>query len=316
LKDDFLNRGEGGRCEMHVREEIEQLKKEKNAVILAHYYVNDEVQELADHIGDSYYLSKLATEVSQDTIVFCGVSFMGESAKILNPDKTVLLPDVLADCPMAHMVEEEKIRVVRACYEDLAVVCYVNSTAELKALSDVCVTSSNALRIVRALSEKYIYFIPDENLGRYIASLVPEKEFIFNDGFCHVHTSISRESVLKAKEAKPNALVLVHPECKMDVVELADYIGSTSGIIDFATASEAEEFIICTEMGVLHELQQKNPGKRFYSVGHRQFCPNMKRITPEKVLQVLQTGENAVEIDEALRKKSNEPLKRMLELAQ
>ena len=301
---------------MHVREEIEQLKKEKNAVILAHYYVNDEVQELADHIGDSYYLSKLATEVSQDTIVFCGVSFMGESAKILNPDKTVLLPDVLADCPMAHMVEEEKIRVVRACYEDLAVVCYVNSTAELKALSDVCVTSSNALRIVRALSEKYIYFIPDENLGRYIASLVPEKEFIFNDGFCHVHTSISRESVLKAKEAKPNALVLVHPECKMDVVELADYIGSTSGIIDFATASEAEEFIICTEMGVLHELQQKNPGKRFYSVGHRQFCPNMKRITPEKVLQVLQTGENAVEIDEALRKKSNEPLKRMLELAQ
>ena len=301
---------------MHVREEIEQLKKEKNAVILAHYYVNDEVQELADHIGDSYYLSKLATEVPQDTIVFCGVSFMGESAKILNPDKTVLLPDVLAVCPMAHMAEEDKIKAARACYEDLAVVCYVNSTAELKALSDVCVTSSNALGIVRALSEKYIYFIPDENLGRYIASLVPEKEFIFNDGFCHVHTGISRENVLKAKEAKPNALVLVHPECKMDVVELADYIGSTSGIIDFATASEAEEFIICTEMGVLHELQQKNPGKRFYSVGHRQFCPNMKRITPEKVLQVLQTGENAVEIDEALRKKSNEPLKRMLELAQ
>lgn len=301
---------------MHVREKIEQLKKEKNAVILAHYYVNDEVQELADYIGDSYYLSKLATEVPQETIVFCGVSFMGESAKILNPSKNVLLPDVIADCPMAHMADEDKIKAARARYEELSVVCYVNSTAELKALSDVCVTSSNALQIVRTLPEHYIYFIPDENLGRYIASLVPEKEFIFNDGFCHVHTSISRENVLKAKEAKPNALVLVHPECKMDVVELADYVGSTSGIIDFATASEAEEFIICTEMGVLYELQQKNPGKRFYSVGHRQFCPNMKRITPEKVLQVLQTGENAVQIDEDLREKSNEPLKRMLKLAQ
>jgi len=301
---------------MHIREKIEQLKKEKNAVILAHYYVNDEVQQLADHIGDSYYLSKLATQVPQETIVFCGVSFMGESAKILNPGKNVLLPDVLADCPMAHMADEDKIKALRASYEDLSVVCYVNSTAELKALSDVCVTSSNALRIVRALPEHYIYFIPDENLGRYIASLVPEKEFIFNDGFCHVHTSISRENVLKAKEAKPNALVLVHPECKMDVVELADYVGSTSGIIDFATASESEEFIICTEMGVLYELQQKNPGKRFYSVGHRQFCPNMKRITPEKVLQVLQTGENAVQIEADLREKSNEPLKRMLKLAQ
>ncbi len=301
---------------MHIKEEIEQLKHEKNAVILAHYYVNDEVQELADYIGDSYYLSKLATEVPQETIVFCGVSFMGESAKILNPEKKVLLPDTYADCPMAHMADEDKIKAVREQYEDVAVVCYVNSTAELKALSDVCVTSSNALKIVQALQEHYIYFIPDENLGRYIASLIPEKEFIFNDGFCHVHTSITRENVEKAKAVKPDAQVLVHPECKLDVLELADYIGSTSGIIDYATASDAQEFIICTEMGVLYELQQKNPGKRFYSVGHRQYCPNMKKITLEKIRQVLQSGENAVQIDEELRKKSNEVLKRMLELAQ
>ena len=299
-----------------LKEEIEQLKKEKNAVILAHYYVNDEVQELADYIGDSYYLSKLATEVSQETIVFCGVSFMGESAKILNPGKTVLMPDTLADCPMAHMADEEQIREVRKRHKDVAVVCYVNSTARLKALSDVCVTSSNALRIVRALPEKFIYFIPDENLGRYIASQVPEKCFIFNDGFCHVHTSITGENVRKAKDVKPEAKVLAHPECKLDVLEMADYIGSTSGIIDYATASDAMEFIICTEMGVLYELKQKNPGKQFYSVGHRQFCPNMKKITPEKIRHVLKTGENQMEVNEELRKKANEPLRQMLRLAQ
>lgn len=299
-----------------VRKEIEKLKQEKDAVILAHYYVNDEVQELADYIGDSYYLSKLATEVPQKTIVFCGVSFMGESAKILNPEKTVLMPDYLADCPMAHMVDENRIRAVREQYgDDVAVVCYVNSTAELKALSDVCVTSSNALNIVKILPQKNVYFIPDENLGRYVASKVPEKNFIFNDGFCHVHTSITKENVLKAKETRPDALVLVHPECKSDVVELADYVGSTSGIIDYATKSEAGEFIICTEMGILYELKQKNPTKRFYSVGHRQYCPNMKRISLEKVLHVLQTGENEIEIDEELRLRANEPLKQMLVLA-
>ncbi len=298
-----------------VLDQIKRLKKEKNAVILAHYYVNDEVQDIADYIGDSYYLSKKATEVSEQVIVFCGVSFMGESAKILNPDKLVLMPDNLANCPMAHMADIDYIEKLRKEYDDLAVVCYINSTAELKVHSDVCVTSSNALKIVKALPNKNIFFIPDENLGRYIASLVPEKNFIFNDGFCHVHKSITKENVLKAKKAKPDALVLVHPECTMDVLELADYIGSTSGIIDYATNSDAKEFIICTEMGVLHQLTLKNPDKKFYSVGIRQFCPNMKKVTLEKVRDVLINENNAVAVSDEVRKKAGIPLARMLELA-
>ena len=298
-----------------VLDQIKRLKKEKNAVILAHYYVNDEVQDIADYIGDSYYLSKKATEVSEQVIVFCGVSFMGESAKILNPDKLVLMPDNLANCPMAHMADIDYIEKLRKEYDALAVVCYINSTAELKVNSDVCVTSSNALKIVKALPNKNIFFIPDENLGRYIASLVPEKNFIFNDGFCHVHKSITKENVLKAKKAKPDALVLVHPECTMDVLELADYIGSTSGIIDYATNSDAKEFIICTEMGVLHQLTLKNPDKKFYSVGIRQFCPNMKKVTLEKVRDVLINENNAVAVSDEVRKKAGIPLARMLELA-
>lgn len=298
-----------------VIDEISNLKKEKDAVILAHYYVRDEVQGVADYIGDSYYLSKLATEIPQSTIVFCGVSFMGESAKLLNPKKNVLMPDWVADCPMAHMADIDKIKEVRNTHPDVAVVCYINSTAEIKAHSDVCVTSSNAIKIVKSLPNSKIYFIPDENLGRYVATKVPEKEFIFNDGFCHVHTSISLDNIKRVKEAKPLAKVLVHPECKLEVLEVADYIGSTSGIIDYATKSDGTEFIICTEMGVLYELQQKNPEKRFYSVGHRQYCPNMKRITLEKIKNVLQSGENAIELDEGLSQKANEPLKRMLELA-
>lgn len=295
--------------------QIEKLKKEKDAVILAHYYVNDEVQKIADYIGDSYYLAKIAKEVPQSVICFCGVSFMGESAKILNPAKTVVMPDKDADCPMAHMVDIDRIKEVREQYEDVAVVCYINSQADIKQYADVCVTSSNAQKIVNALPNKNIFFIPDENLGRYLATQLPEKNFIFNDGFCHVHKSISKENVLAAKQARPDALILAHPECTMEVLALADYIGSTSGIIDYASASDAKEFIICTEMGVFYELNQKNPDKKFYSVGHRQFCPNMKRITIEKVLQSLETLTPTVELDETLSKKAEYPLNRMLELA-
>ena len=274
-----------------MRERIEQLKKEKDIVILAHYYVDGEVQEIADLVGDSYFLAKKATEVSQQNILFCGVSFMGESAKILNPGKRVIMADEFADCPMAHMVDIAKIQQVREQYPDVAVVCYVNSTAEIKAYSDVCVTSSNALRVVQSLPNKHIFFIPDNNLGRYISTLVPEKEFIFNDGFCHVHTSIHRENVEEAKKLHPNAPVLTHPECTADVLEISDFIGSTSEILDYATKSDAKEFIICTEMGIFFELEQKNPDKRFYSVGHRQFCPNMKKITLEKVVRAIEEME-------------------------
>lgn len=298
-----------------IAEQIEQLKKEKNAVILAHYYVPDEVQAVADYIGDSFYLSKIATQVGQDTIVFCGVSFMGESAKILNPDKTVLMPDETADCPMAHMADAEKIAAVRKQYDDVAVVCYINSTGELKKYSDVCVTSANAMKIVKALPNKNIFFIPDEHLGRYVASQVPEKNFIFNDGFCPVHAELTRETAERAKAAHPDALLLVHPESRMEILEQADYIGSTSGIIDYATESDAEEFIIGTELGVMYELKQKNPGKRFYPLSENQFCPDMKKITLEKVLCCMQKKTGVVEVEDELRNSANAPLNKMLELA-
>lgn len=248
---------------MDKKTRILQLKKEKNAVILAHYYVPDEVQEIADYIGDSFYLSKVATGISQKTIVFCGVSFMGESAKILNPDKVVLMPDETADCPMAHMAAVDKIKQVRSEYKDVAVVCYINSTAELKVHADVCVTSANAVKIVKALPNKNIYFIPDGNLGRYVAGKVPEKQFIFNDGFCPIHHNLTVKEVKAAKEKYPEAEFLVHPECRTDVLELANYIGSTSGIIDYATASNGKEFIIGTEKGVLYELKKKIPTRHF-----------------------------------------------------
>ncbi len=297
-------------------EEIQQLKKEKDAVILAHYYVNDEVQAIADYVGDSYYLAKVAVGLKEKTIVFAGVKFMGESAKILNPDKTVLMPDSKADCPMAHMAEIERIEEVRREYDDVAVVCYINSTAELKMHSDVCVTSANAMKIVKALPNKNIFFIPDENLGRYISTKVPDKNFIFNDGFCHVHKGMTAAGVKKAKELHPDAEVLIHPECTLDVLEQADYIGSTSGIIDYATKSDKKEFIISTELGVLYQLKKNNPDKNFYSAGAVQICPNMKKVTLEKVRDCLRDGTGVVEVSEEKRIKSLAPLHRMLELAQ
>lgn len=298
-----------------IKNKIEQLKKEKDVVLLAHYYVDGEVQEIADYVGDSYYLAEVATKVPESVILFCGVSFMGESAKILNPEKKVVMADQYADCPMAHMVDMDKIEEVRREYPDVAVVCYVNSTAEIKTASDVCVTSSNALKIVKKLPNKDIFFIPDNNLGRYIAGQLPEKHFIFNDGYCHVHKSIHAEDVEKAKELHPEALVLAHPECTGDVLELADYVGSTSQIIDYATASDNKVFLICTEMGVFYELMQKNPDKKFLSVGHRQFCPNMKRVSLEGVAEALEKLDPEVELSEEIRLKAHAPLKRMLELA-
>lgn len=297
------------------RKQIEILKKEKDAVILAHYYVDGEVQEIADYVGDSYFLAKKATEVSAGLIIFCGVSFMGETAKILNPEKRVVMADQYADCPMAHMIEVERIREVRSQYPDVAVVCYVNSTAEVKAESDVCVTSSNAVKIVKKLPNKHIFFIPDNNLGHYIAEQAQDKSFIFHDGFCHVHKSIHREELLKAKEVKPNAEVLAHPECTRDVLDEADFIGSTAQIINYAANSDKDEFIICTEMGILHELCMKNPQKRFYSVGHRQFCPNMKRIRLESVLKALQNPDLEIVLRDEIRLKAMAPLRKMLELS-
>ena len=256
---------------MDTMEQIKALKEEKNALIMAHYYVPDEVQDIADEIGDSFFLARKATETDADIIVLCGVQFMGESAKILNPNKKVLIPAINADCPMAHMCTVERIEEVRGEYPDVAVVCYVNSTAELKAHSDVCVTSANALNIVQKLPNKDIYFIPDQNLAHYIADQLPDKHFIFNDGFCHVHHSITKSQLEDAKAAKPEALVCVHPECRPEITAMADYVGSTSGIIQFVDGSDAKEFIIATEMGVLHSLKTKHPDKKFYTAGNMQL---------------------------------------------
>ena len=293
-------------------QKIERLKKENDFVILAHYYVDGAVQDIADYVGDS---SKVATKVEAKNILFAGVSFMGESAKLLNPEKHVYMADVTADCPMAHMVTVDRIKEVKEQYDDVAVVCYVNSTAEIKAVSDVCVTSSNAIKVVKNIENKRIFFVPDNNLGRYVAKQLPEKEFIFNDGFCHVHKSIDPELVKEAKEHHPDALVLAHPECTEDVLELADYIGSTAGILDYATESDCKKFIICTEMGIFFKLSKQNPDKKFYSVGHRQFCPNMKKVSLEKVADVMENPMEEVILPDNIMDEACKPLQKMLELA-
>lgn len=241
---------------------------------------------------------------------------MGESVKILNPEKTVIMPDKNADCPMAHMASAEKIEEIRKEYDDVAVVCYINSTAELKTHVDVCVTSSNALKIVKSLPQKNIYFIPDENLGRYIAKMLPEKNFIFNEGYCHVHAEITKEDVEKAKIIHPEAKVLAHPECKLEVLEIADYIGSTSGIIEEASLNDAHEFIVCTEVGVFDELRENNPDKKFFTAGRpQQICANMKKNTLEKVAAALENFNNQIELDESKRQKAVNSLDKMLQLA-
>lgn len=300
---------------MSIIEKIKKIKEEKNAVILAHYYVNAEVQEIADYIGDSYYLAKVAKDTDADIIVFCGVSFMGESAKILNPDKKVLMPDMRADCAMAHMADVEKIKALREEYDDLAVVCYINSTAKLKCHSDVCVTSANAVKIVRELPNQNIFFIPDENLGRYVAEQVPEKNVILNDGYCPVHKKMNSVAVLEQKTEHPSALVLAHPECTKEILDLADYIGSTTGIIEYAKKSDNKEFIICTEMGVKYSLEKECPDKMFYFADTSWICADMKMNTLENVLKVLENEDNEVYVTDELRAGSLKPLERMLELA-
>lgn len=298
-----------------MKNQIAQLKKAKNAVILAHYYAPAAVQEIADYVGDSFYLAKVAKQSDAEIIVFCGVQFMGESAKILNPDKKVLMPDLSADCPMAHMVAEGIIDEMRAKYEDLAVVCYINSTAALKCQSDVCVTSSNAVKIVRALPNKNIFFIPDQHLGSFVAEQVPEKNIILNDGCCPIHAKITAKQVLAEKEQHPDAEVLTHPECDASVVALSDYLGSTADIIAYAKKSDAREFIICTEDGVDYKLMTDNPGKRFYYPSPHPCCADMKLNTLDALLEVLQKEDREITVDGAVRNGALKPLEKMLELA-
>lgn len=298
-----------------MKNQIVKLKTAKNAVILAHYYAPAEIQEIADFVGDSFYLAKVAKNTDADIIVFCGVRFMGESAKILNPDKKVLMPDITADCPMAHMVKDGLIEKMRSTYDDLAVVCYINSTTELKCKSDVCVTSSNAVNIVNALPNKNIFFIPDRNLGSFVSKQAPQKNIIINDGCCPIHTKITAEQVKSELGIYPNAKVLSHPECDADVLNMSDYIGSTADIIAYAKSSEDNEFIICTEDGVDFKLISDNPEKRFYYPKPHPCCADMKLNTLEAVLRVLRDENNEILIDNDTRKAALIPLEKMLELA-
>ena len=298
-----------------IKSKILKLKNEKNAVILAHYYAPAETQEIADHVGDSFYLAKIAKQSTAEIIVFAGVSFMGESAKVLNPTKKVLMPDPSADCAMAHMVKPGKIKEMRDKYPDLAVVCYINSTADLKRQSDVCVTSSNAVKIVKSLPNKNIFFIPDRNLGRFVASEVPEKNVIINDGCCPIHTLINPDEVKAEKKSRESALILSHPECEAGILEISDYVGSTADIIKYAGESKEKEFIICTEEGVRYKLEMDNPEKCFYFPKTTPCCRDMKLNTLENILYVLETEKNEITVSDDAREAALAPLDKMLELA-
>ena len=300
---------------MTLLEEIQSMKEEKDVLILAHYYTTGDIQSIADAVGDSYLLSKKAAESEAKTILFCGVEFMGESAVILSPEKQVLMPDLSADCPMAHMVTPEDVQKMREEHPEAAVVCYINSTAEIKACADVCVTSSNAERVVRGLPQEAVYFIPDANLGRHIAERIPEKKFYFHDGYCPIHATITPERVAETKAAHPGAKVLMHPECVEAALEMADYIGSTSGIIDFPEKDGGEEYIIATEEGVLYELNRRYPDKHFYMAVDHCICHDMKKNTLEKVYEVLKSLDQPVKMQEEMRLKAEHSLKEMHRLA-
>lgn len=295
-------------------ERIKKLKQERNAVIVAHMYQNDEVQAVADMVGDSYALSKYCTNRPESTIVFCGVDFMAESAKILSPEKTVLIPVADAGCPMADMITAEQLREFKKQYPGYAVATYINSSAAVKAESDVIVTSSNALKVIRGMEEKNIIFGPDRNLGSFIAKQCPEKNIVLWNGFCPTHHKIKKEDVLEIKEKYPNAELLVHPECTPEVTELADYAGSTKGIIDYATASESKEFIIGTEVGVMYQLKKNNPDKKFYIMSCELVCHNMKKTTLESIVNCLEKGEHKISVPDEVAKKAKKALDRMLEL--
>ena len=296
-----------------LSEKILKLKKEKNAIILAHLYQIPEIQEIADFVGDSYYLSQVARDAKEDLIIFCGVKFMAESAKVLSPEKTVILPAPNAGCPMADMAEVEDVEEMIKKYPDAFKVCYINSSYEVKALCDASVTSSSALKIMKNIPNKQILFLPDQNLGGYISEFFPEKEFILWRGFCPTHHRITAEDIIKAKEEHPNVKVLSHPECSKEVRDLSDYIGSTSGIINYATECEDKEFIIATEEGVLHQLKKKNPDKKFY-FPEVMVCPNMKKTSLQDVYDALDGKKEEVILDEEIRKKALTSLENMHKL--
>jgi len=295
-----------------LKKKIEKLKKKQNAVIIVHNYQRDEVQDIADISGDSLALSQAAVRTDADVIVFCGVRFMAESASILNPDKKVLLPVMEAGCPLADMITPEKLRAKRKEFPGAAVVCYVNSSAEVKAESDIACTSSNAVEVVRSLTEKEVIFVPDKNLGRYVQSQVPEKKIIFWNGFCPTHIRVQEEDIIKTKSLYPGAEVIAHPECDPHVLALSDHICSTGGMFTYVKSSAKKEFIIATEAGMLYKLQKENPGKRFYLPTQNLICANMKLITLGWIAHSLEKLVYEIKVSDDVRDKAKIALDRML----
>jgi quinolinate synthase len=297
--------------EAQLRETLAELKLRRNAVILAHNYQIGEVQDAADYVGDSFGLSQVAAKTDAEVIVFCGVHFMAEGAAILAPEKTVLLPEILAGCPMADMVTVEALREKKKEHPGATVVTYVNSSAAVKAESDICVTSSNAVNVVNSLDAEEILFTPDMNLGSFVADRT-DKRMILWDGYCVTHHRVLAPDVAAARYNHPDAVVVVHPECRPEVVKAADHAFSTGGILEFARKTHHRKLIIGTEMGLLHRLQKENPNKEFYLLHQGLVCPNMKYTTLEKVVHALQTMQPVITVSDQVRQPARRALERML----
>ncbi|MBA4371836.1 MAG: quinolinate synthase [Thermodesulfovibrio sp.] len=320
-----------------LQDEILKFKQEKNAIILAHNYQRDEVQDIADYVGDSLELSRTAATIDCAVIVFCGVHFMAESASILSPDKTVLLPEVEAGCPMADMISVDAPRPVRTSfpgfsnppafvypaeftlrdikqkYPGVPVVAYVNTTAAVKAESDICCTSANVVKVVESLPGDSVICIPDKNLSLWAARNT-NKKIIAWDGYCNIHERVTPEDVEQAKALHPGALVLAHPECRLDVLELADHVTSTSGMLRFAGSSDAREFIIGTEVGLMHRLRKENPDKLFHPLRKDMLCPNMKKTTLQSIRRAFRENSHVIKVPEAIRVPARRALDRMLDI--
>ncbi|WP_029522049.1 quinolinate synthase NadA [Persephonella sp. KM09-Lau-8] len=300
-------------------EKINRLRKEKNAIILAHYYQRGEIQDIADIVGDSLELARRAQETDADIIVFAGVKFMAETAKILNPEKKVLHPNPESGCPMADMATYEGVKKLKEEHPDAMVVAYVNTNADVKTLADVIVTSRNAVKVVKKLDTKKIIFVPDQFLGSFIAQQVPKKEFILWKGFCPPHFNLTPDQLLALKEKYPDAKIAVHPECNTETVKIADFVGSTSQIIEFATTCDAQNVIIGTEVGLKHWLEKVNPNKNYIFPVNADYCGtvhccDMKKNTLDKIADVLEKETNEVILPEDIIEKARKPLERMLSI--
>lgn len=299
----------------NVIEKIKQLKKDKNAVILAHCYQPVEVDEVADYVGDSLKLSQIAAQTDADIIVFAGVYFMAQTAKLLSPEKKVLLPQIEAGCRMADMLSLRQLKEFVSKHPSLPVVCYVNSTAEIKAECDICCTSANAEKIVKSLGASKVLFVPDTYLGKWVEKQLGNVEVITYPGFCPTHLQIRPQDVINARQEYPNALVLAHPECHMSVSSIADYVGSTTGIMKYVANSKNKEFIIATEQGVTDRLKRDYPNKKIIPIKNNIICPNMKMTSLEDILYVLDTEENEITVNKDIASKAVRCLDAMLEVS-